>query len=318
MERINEAPLELRLGYTNDEYQIVHIILREPTISTDDWAAVQLPEDIRWDRGIILNGRAPIWLYGMLIHRCHPARWIATVEPRLSAAVVVARHHPTAPEVGTLRPLAPPLLAIPTPDRQSKKKKPLTTSIALAIVGPPHSGKSVFVYWLWHCLSTILTAEEFNRDVFVLRACPDGEGNWSNETEQANVRILRCKHPWTEEFVQLTEDAISNLLAMKKLVLVDTGGKIDRWMQRILNRCTHAIIVSAKRKEFCCWRGALAASEVALVAEVESVRSTTCEVLRYRPLRVRVGLLERGTTGQLPDELMDAVLRISLWSKSHQ
>lgn len=317
MAKVAHPPIELVLGYTNDEYQLLHIVLHEPVISTEDGRSLALPAELRWDRGIILNGRAPIWIYGILIHRCHPARWIATVEPRRNAAVVVAQHDRSAPKVGTTIPLAPSLLAIPTGTISPATPRSSDSKCAIAIVGPPHSGKSVFLHWLQHHLSIILTPEEFHRDVFILRACPDGEGNWSNETEADNVRILRYKHAWSEEFVQVVEDAITQLRKSKKLLLVDTGGKLDRWTQRILNRCTHGIIVSAKIREFCAWRGALAVSEVALLAEVESVRVVANEVLRYRPLRVRVGLLERGTTGQLPDELMDAVLRISLWSKSH-
>lgn len=49
---------------------------------------VQLPVDIDFRQGIILEGRAPIWLYGLLLHLCHPAAWVATYDPRLGAVVV--------------------------------------------------------------------------------------------------------------------------------------------------------------------------------------------------------------------------------------
>ena len=44
---------------------------------------------------VVIEGRAPIWRYGMAFHRLHgsPAGAIAVFDPRLGA-VVVASHHP--------------------------------------------------------------------------------------------------------------------------------------------------------------------------------------------------------------------------------
>lgn len=42
--------------------------------------------------GVILSGRGPVWLYGFLVHYYHPALWVATHDPRLQGAVVVASH----------------------------------------------------------------------------------------------------------------------------------------------------------------------------------------------------------------------------------
>lgn len=45
---------------------------------------------------VVIEGRAPIWRYGIAFHRLHgsPAGAIAVFDPRLGA-VVVASHHPT-------------------------------------------------------------------------------------------------------------------------------------------------------------------------------------------------------------------------------
>ena len=43
--------------------------------------------------GVVLTGRAPIWLYGWLVHECHFTRWVACYDPRLGA-VVVESHTP--------------------------------------------------------------------------------------------------------------------------------------------------------------------------------------------------------------------------------
>lgn len=44
------------------------------------------------DKGVILGGRAPIWVYGYLIHYYHPRPFVASYDPRLNGAVVVASH----------------------------------------------------------------------------------------------------------------------------------------------------------------------------------------------------------------------------------
>lgn len=44
---------------------------------------------------VVIEGRAPIWRYGIAFHRLHgsPAAAVAVFDPRLGA-VVVASHHP--------------------------------------------------------------------------------------------------------------------------------------------------------------------------------------------------------------------------------
>ena len=44
---------------------------------------------------VVIEGRAPVWRYGLAFHRLHgsPAAAIAVFDPRLGA-VVVASHHP--------------------------------------------------------------------------------------------------------------------------------------------------------------------------------------------------------------------------------
>jgi CRISPR-associated protein Csx3 len=44
---------------------------------------------------VVIEGRAPIWRYGLAFHRLHgsPAAAVAVFDPRLGA-VVIASHHP--------------------------------------------------------------------------------------------------------------------------------------------------------------------------------------------------------------------------------
>lgn len=48
-------------------------------------AALFIPPE---HHGIILNGRGPVWVYGMAIGEAHASTWIATADPRLGAVVI--------------------------------------------------------------------------------------------------------------------------------------------------------------------------------------------------------------------------------------
>lgn len=55
------------------------------------------------NKGLILSGRGPVWLYAALVHEAHPFAWVATFDPRLGA-VVVECHVSGAPPVGAVIP----------------------------------------------------------------------------------------------------------------------------------------------------------------------------------------------------------------------
>ncbi|MBE9141974.1 CRISPR-associated ring nuclease Crn3/Csx3 [Planktothrix mougeotii] len=76
-------------------YQQLHVeITNENGIITPaDLKGLKLPKKIDWTQGIVIEGKAPIWLYGYLVHECHPAAWVGCYDPRLGI-VVVATHTP--------------------------------------------------------------------------------------------------------------------------------------------------------------------------------------------------------------------------------
>jgi len=90
--------VELRLSSGHQvnglEFQVIEIVL-DGVATPDDLAQLRLPTGINTRQGVVLTGRAPIWLYGWLVHECHPARWVACYDPRLGA-VVISSHHPEA------------------------------------------------------------------------------------------------------------------------------------------------------------------------------------------------------------------------------
>jgi len=40
------------------------------------------------NKGVVISGRGPIWLFAALCHKYHPSQWVATYDPRLGAVVV--------------------------------------------------------------------------------------------------------------------------------------------------------------------------------------------------------------------------------------
>lgn len=75
---------------------------------TPDEALPPLPEIPRGAL-VVIEGRAPIWRYGLAFHRLHgsPAGAIAVFDPRLGA-VVVASHHPDWREGQVIDVVLPP------------------------------------------------------------------------------------------------------------------------------------------------------------------------------------------------------------------
>ncbi len=57
-------------------------------LSPDDLKDIKLPSGLTWTKGVVLEGRAPVWVYAALVHECHPAPWVATYDSRLGGIVV--------------------------------------------------------------------------------------------------------------------------------------------------------------------------------------------------------------------------------------
>ncbi|MGB0563557.1 MAG: CRISPR-associated ring nuclease Crn3/Csx3 [Spirulinaceae cyanobacterium] len=84
--------------------QQVNIVIAEGIAEPQDLSGLQLPGSINWSKGMVLSGRAPIWVYAYLVHECHAAAWVACYDPRLAGAVVVESHRKGV-EVGRVIPL---------------------------------------------------------------------------------------------------------------------------------------------------------------------------------------------------------------------
>lgn len=158
---------------------------------------------------------------------------------------------------------------------------------AIVIGGPPHSGKSVLTYLLTQQL------REWRVEHYVLRACPDGEGDWSQETPPERVRLLRQKGAFSTEFV----DRVCRDLAQRHLpLIVDVGGRPTLDQERILDHCTHAILISATSEGLAEWRKRAERCGLPVIAELHSVLDGDDRIDAETPvLRGRIGRLERHT-----------------------
>ncbi|MFB2898396.1 CRISPR-associated ring nuclease Crn3/Csx3 [Aerosakkonemataceae cyanobacterium BLCC-F50] len=150
------------------KYQLlsIELISEDRIISPEELTDLELPSGINTTIGVIISGRAPIWLYSYLVHELHPTAWIATYEPRFHCAIVVATHSRLVKidqRIGL----------------EQQQDNPLCTG--LMIVGPPNSGKSVLSHTLFKTLLPLFP------NIYLQRANWDGEGNYVLElTPDAN------------------------------------------------------------------------------------------------------------------------------------
>jgi CRISPR-associated protein Csx3 len=100
---------------------------------------------------------------------------------------------------------------------------------AILMGGPPHAGKSVLTYSLTQAL------RQHGVPHYVMRACPDGEGHWSQETPQQVTKVIRRKGEFSETYVQ----RVCRDIERRQLpFLVDVGGLPQGEQFQIFRCCT--------------------------------------------------------------------------------
>ena len=163
---------------------------------------------------------------------------------------------------------------------------------AVLIGGPPHSGKSVLAYSLTQAL------RQRGVQHYVLRAAPDGEGDWANEAAQRLVRTLRIKGGFTPGFV----DHVCDSLAGRHLpLLVDAGGCPTPEQERIFDHCTHAVLLTPDEASQTYWRAIAERHNLPVVADLTSRLAGESVLTTERPvLGGTITGLERGDTATGP------------------
>ena len=175
---------------------------------------------------------------------------------------------------------------------------------ALLIGGPPHMGKSVLTYSLTHAL------RERGVPHYVIRAYPDGEGDWANESDQKLVRRIRVKGKGTPRWV----DRICRDIAARHLpLIVDVGGRPTPDQERIFDCCTHSILLTGDQTAHATWEAMLARHGLIPLADLRSQLTGQARLAETGlVLRGLITGLERGTTAAGPTfaALVERVARL--------
>lgn len=174
---------------------------------------------------------------------------------------------------------------------------------AVLVGGPPHVGKSVLTYNITRAL------RKQNIPHYVLRANPDGEGDWMQEAHQDTIRQIYIKGKWTDELIRLVcRDLERRLLPL----LVDLGGLPTEKENCIFQACTHSLLLlpDGNSEAADLWRNLTAAHRLSPVAELSSKLEGVPIIAELQPfLKGTITGLIRRTTVQNPvfDELIGRV-----------
>jgi len=269
-------------------------------------------------RPVIFYGNAPTWLYGHLVGISPNAPWVACGDA-VHGAVVVRSQNRRFP-LGHIIPAKEILPHLPvkvhTPKRQADSPSTPSASSAssacrvVAVVGPPHSGKTVFLSALLGALREQLSASDLNQHTYFIGAAPDGEGKFSQRLRPKLAEVLRRKGIFTKDFAHAAASRLRALRDSKRLVVADLGGRIDDKQLPILSACTHVLIVSRDPSATAEWRGAADLLGLPVLCVVESVRRRARMVLSAEPLVCRIGPFERGAPmlPRIPAQLVNTLL----------
>jgi CRISPR-associated protein Csx3 len=180
----------------------------------------------------------------------------------------------------------------------------VNTLPAVLIGGPPHAGKSVLFYSLTHAL------RERGIRHHAIRACPDGEGNWTQESDAETVSQIRIKieGDWPDDFVKgICLDLEHRCLPL----LVDVGGKPQESQMCILRQCTHSLLLlRADKPDYTqLWQRLVAESDLLPLAQIDSQLEGTSAITAQTPiLKGTLTGLERHNTTLLTGPLFNALV----------
>ena len=132
---------------------------------------------------------------------------------------------------------------------------------AVLIGGPPHAGKSAMAYSLAQALKLR------KRALYLLRAAPDGEGDWAQQADPEIVQDIRFKGRWTPHWVDVT---VRDLANRPLPMLVDVGGRPTPAQEAIFDQCTGAILLTRTDDERAEWLARIEAHGLRLIADLHS------------------------------------------------
>lgn len=130
----------------------------------------------------------------------------------------------------------------------------------IIICGSPHSGKTVFTTSLYTMLPQKYTS--------IIRACPDGEGVFSNNQKQNMIQLTRRKGKMTSDFVEAVKGRIVKETA--PIVLIDVGGLQSKENEDIFSQADCAIILDKSQEGIESWRDFCLKQNLKILAEIQS------------------------------------------------
>lgn len=301
MKKLIETVIE-----TEYDYQILKTDLEgDGQLNFKELNTLKIPDGIDKSKGVVLSGRQPLWLaitYYRILSECP---WFAVFYPQQNVAIIVNSLVQDRKVFETI-----PGTEILNEIERNKSSEESIKSKIIGLIGPPHSGKTVLLNVIRKGLISKI-GNSYHNDVSILRACPDGEGDWSFDSDQNVVKRIRTKNQWTDDFAFEMASIIGKFKQNKKIIFVDCGGKIDKRNQIILNECTHAIIISSKPDDIPEWRGACKTSNIEIIAEINSVLEHVSVIIPYiNTLKMTYGKLDRSEKDflDLPQELINKII----------
>jgi len=163
---------------------------------------------------------------------------------------------------------------------------------AILLGGPPHAGKSVLAYSLKEAL------RQNGVQCYLLRTAPDGEGDWSQLTQQDLAQALRRKGEYTPAWIE----RIGQDIAYRPLpFLVDVGGQPEPWQEAIFDHCTHAILLVKDAETQAFWLELTAKYNIPVLALLTSQLEGDSLLRTDQPMLTGViTQLQRGQKAQGP------------------
>ncbi|MCL2869715.1 RNA helicase domain-containing protein [Candidatus Saccharibacteria bacterium] len=203
-----------------------------------------------------------------------------------------------------------------------ERQEKLKNGVKVVIVGPSHSGKSVFTHELRHHLDT--------DKLYVFSATRDGEGVWFqdgyNRPEVREKRQKDTDNQTPPEFVEYARQAINDWVG--PLMLIDIGGLTTDENARIIDGATHAIILSNDLSKIDEWSKFVGQHGIDVIAKLhsnyDSADDLQLDKVKTNQLVGSVHHLERGvhdidhsTIQILAGHLMDVVDNNKAYQESH-
>jgi CRISPR-associated protein Csx3 len=190
------------------------------------------------------------------------------------------------------------------------RMQPMNLFPAIVVGGPPHSGKSVLTY------SLSMALRKRNVAHYALRAAPDGEGDWTNETDWPVVERIRRKGQWTSRWVSEVCKAISQ---RHLPLLVDMGGRPTPEQEAIFDQCNYAILLTPSEEQRSVWLAHSHLHNLTVIADLHTdLHSQNQLVEGSDPIAGTLTGLNRGCEASGPafDGLVERVAAIMHFSSA--